>query len=159
MVNYSSSQLARIENVVCLFKVKAYWKWFLIQLWKPSHSIYERPYPSHNGWIVLGVLYQPRKSSTAGFGLVFLGGCNCGSLWLYSKVVFRIIVDSTNLSNELFPMNCSLSSRQEKNKDNSMMAFVKEMVKFELMLKPTFLFVGMTQWTKIAVLPRKSYPT
>ena len=59
--------------------------------------------------------------------------------------MFSIIVDSTNLSNELFPMNYSLSSRPDKKKDNSMMAFVKEMVKCELMLKPTFLLVGMTQ--------------
>ena len=42
--------------------------------------------------------------------------------------MFSIIVDSTNLSNELFPMNYSLSSRPDKKKDNSMMAFVKEMV-------------------------------
>ena len=50
------------------------------------------------------------------------------------------------------------SSERRNEKDNSMRDFVKEMVKFELMLKPTFLLIGMTQWTKIAVLLRKYYP-
>ena len=37
------------------------------------------------------------------------------------------------------------SSERRNEKDNSMRDFVKEMVKFELMLKPTFLLIGMTQ--------------
>ena len=49
-------------------------------------------------------------------------------------------------------------SERRNEKDNSMRAFAKEMVKFELMLKPTFLLVGMTQWAKIAVLLRKCSP-
>ena len=36
-------------------------------------------------------------------------------------------------------------SERRNEKDNSMNAFVKEMVNFELMLKPTFLLLGMTQ--------------
>ena len=36
-------------------------------------------------------------------------------------------------------------SETRNEKDNSMNAFLKEMVKFELMLKPTFLLLGMTQ--------------
>jgi hypothetical protein len=32
-----------------------------------------------------------------------------------------------------------------------MNAFVKEMVKCERTLKPTFLLLGITQWTKIAI--------
>ena len=36
-------------------------------------------------------------------------------------------------------------SERRNEKDNSMNTFVKEMVKPELMLKPTFLLLGMTQ--------------
>ena len=49
-------------------------------------------------------------------------------------------------------------SGRRNEKDNSMNAFVKEMVKCELMLKPTFLLLGMTQWTKIPILLWKCYP-
>ena len=43
-------------------------------------------------------------------------------------------------------------SERRNEKDNSMNAFVKEMVKCKRMLKPTFLLLGMTQWTKNAIL-------
>ena len=43
-------------------------------------------------------------------------------------------------------------SERKNEKYNSMNAFVKEMVKCERTLKPTFLLLGMTQWTKNAIL-------
>ena len=48
-----------------------------------------------------------------------------------------------SLYNKLFPLTCLLSTKKDDRKDNSLWTSVKEMANFEMMMKPTFLLIGI----------------
>ena len=73
--------------------------------------------------------------------------------WCYMEPTWEIVSKTkcspelfcwySSLPNQIFSLTCLLSTQEDNRIHNSIWTSVKEMAKFELMLKPTFILVGI----------------